>query len=401
MSVGWRLDQEDFLASQDWVSALKLRGSYGVLGNQDIPNFSYVNLIQTGHEYLFGGNVGSGVAVTSFRDPNITWETTKISNLGIDASLLNNRFDITIDLYDKRTDDILRPVNLPAQVGNLGGPIKNIGSVKNVGLDLGITHRNRVGSLDYGINLGLNYNINEVTNLNGEIIYGGNKFITLEGYPIDSYFVLESDGLFQSEAEIEANPFQNITTKPGYIKYVDQNNDNVINSDDRKVTGSVLPDYTYSFGFDLSYRRFSLNAFFQGVKGVNTYPEAIIAMPFWFATSVTERWANESWTPERPNAPLPILTSYEDSQNDNFLTSDFWLLDASYLRLKNIQLGYTVPERFLSKIGVSRCMFFVNGQNVLTFSKMNDFDPERNVKQANYYEYPSVKMYTAGINLTF
>src|SRR5690606_28057981 len=129
----------------------------------------------------------------------------------------------------------------------------------------------------------------------------------------------------------------------------------VINSNDRIVTGSVLPDYTYSFGIDLNYGQFSLGAFFQGVKGVNTYPEAIIATPFWFATSVTERWVNESWTPERPNAPLPILTSYEDSQNDNFLKSDFWVLDASYLRLKNIQLGYTLPAHFSDKIGLNRC----------------------------------------------
>lgn len=401
LSLGWRLDQEDFLKSQEWLSSLKLRGSYGVLGNQAIANFSYVNLIQTGREYLFGGNVNAGVAVESFRDPNISWETTRIANLGIDASLFRNQLELAIDLYDKRTDDILRPVTLPSQVGNLGGPVRNIGSVKNVGVDFNVIYRGKIGKFDYGINTGLNYNVNEVTNLNGEIIYSGDKFITKEGYPIDSYYILESDGLFQTQEQINASPFQNITTKPGYIKFVDQNNDNVINTDDRKIIGGVLPDITYNFGIDLSYRNFSLSTFFQGVRGINTYPEGIIATPFWFGTSVTERWVNESWTPDRPNAQLPIMTAFEDSQNDNFVKSDFWLLDASYLRLKNVQLGYTIPGGVLKKIGLNRCLVFVNGQNLLTLSKMKDFDPERNIKQANYYEYPSIKMYTAGINISF
>jgi hypothetical protein len=144
-----------------------------------------------------------------------------------------------------------------------------------------------------------------------------------------------------------------------------------------------------------------VTAFIQGVQGIKTYPEGMVATPFWFGTSVTKDWVNDSWTPERPDAKLPIMTTYEDSQNDNFMLSDFWLLDASFLRLKNLQFSYDVPKTFISKIGIKNLLLFVNGQNIFTISKMKDFDPERNIKQGDYFEYPSVKTYTAGLNVSF
>jgi len=400
VSAGWRIDQESFMDNLPVFSELKLRASYGSLGNQNISNFRYVNLINSGYEYSLGGAVNAGAAVTAYNDPSITWETTTIANAGIDGGLFHNRLNFTFEYYKKRTSDILREVNLPAQVGALTGPVQNIGIVDNKGWELTLGHRNRVGEFSYSLEASINYNQNKVVELNGQDIYNG-KYITREGYPINSYYILEATGIFQNQEEIDNSPFQNVTTKPGYLKYRDQNGDGVVNQDDRIVFRSALPDYTYSFNLSASYKNFTLSGFFQGVNGVYSYPERIIAVPFWFGTSVTKEWVENSWTPERPDAKLPILTTFEDTQEDIFQYSTFWLQNTSYLRLKNVQLAYNFPKKILDKIKLQQLTLFVNGQNLLTFSSMKDFDPERQIQQADYYQYPSVKTYTAGINLTF
>jgi TonB-linked SusC/RagA family outer membrane protein len=406
-SAGWRLDQENFLNNIEWISGLKIRTSYGSLGNERIGNFRYVNLINAGLDYYFGNSVHPGAAITSYNDPNITWETTSILNLGFDAVLFQDKLSATVELYDKRTKDILRTVNLSAQVGDLSGPVMNVGTVSNKGIEISIGHQNRINDFRYEIDLGLNYNVNNVEDLNGqEIISTGfsgqtSPTIIKEGYPIDSYYILESDGIFQSQEEIDNSPFQNITTKPGYLKYVDQNGDEVIDADDRIIKGGAIPDYTYDFTINFSYKNWSISSFFNGVQGVYTYPSRIIAVPFWFGTSVTEDWVNNSWRPDRTDARLPILTTYEESQSDIFAYSDFWLLDASYLRLKNLQLSYSFSNKLLKGIGFEKLILFINGQNIFTISKMKDFDPEKNIKGNNYYEYPSIKTYSAGLNVTF
>ncbi|MFI2742779.1 TonB-dependent receptor [Zhouia sp. PK063] len=400
VSLGWRLDQEDFLKDVSSISNLKLRASYGSLGNQEIGNFRYVNLINTGYDYSFGGTQTPGAAVNAYNDPSISWETTTVGNLGIDATVFDHKLDMTFEYYDKRTKDILRAVNLPSQVGNLGGPIQNIGEVSNKGWELSLNHKNTIGEFSYQVGAGINFNKNKVVNLNQQQIING-RYITKEGAPIDSYYLLEADGIFQNQEEIDNSPYQNSTTKPGYIKYKDQNGDGVIDQDDRVVVKGVIPDYTYSLNFSASYKNFTLSGFFQGVEGVYTYPQGIIATPFWYGTAVTKNWVNNSWTPDNPNASLPILTTYEDTQDDIFRNSTFWLKNASYLRLKNIEISYAIPQKLLKGLGIEHLLLFVNGQNLLTFSKMKDFDPERNIKQGDYYEYPTVKMYTAGINVTF
>jgi TonB-dependent starch-binding outer membrane protein SusC len=406
-SAGWRLDQESFLQDVSWISGLKVRTSYGTLGNERIGNFRYVNLINAGLDYYFGSSVAPGAAITSYNDPNITWETTAILNFGIDAVMFDDKLSATIELYDKKTMDILRTVNLPAQVGNLGGPVMNVGTVSNKGVELSLSHQNQIRDFSYKVDFGINYNVNKVVDLNGQAIistgFAGQVSPTIikEGYPIDSYFILESDGIFQTKEEIAASPFQNITTKPGYLKYKDQNNDKVINADDRIIVGGAIPDYTYDFTINLTYKNWDLMGFFNGVQGVYTYPSRIIAVPFWFGTSVTQNWVDNSWRPDRTNATLPILTTYEESQSDIFAYSDFWLLDASYLRLKNLQLSYSFPTDVIKNIGLSNLVLFVNGQNIFTISDMKDFDPEKNIKGNDYYEYPSIKTYSAGLNIKF
>lgn len=400
-SVGWRLSEEDFMKDFPWLYNLKLRASWGQLGNERIDMFRYIDLMDSGINYPLNGAIQSGTAVTAYNDPNITWETTTMTNVGIDASLFNGNLDFSFEVFDKRTSDILRKVTLPDQVGGLAGPIQNIGEVSNKGFELNLGYRNTIGDFRYEVNGNMTFIKNKITSLKGQTIIDG-MFILQEGKPIDSYYMLHAIGIFQSQEEIDNSPYQTANTKPGYLKYEDANGDGKITEDDRKICGGVIPKITYGFNINLGYKNWNLAAFFQGVTEVYTYGDRIGATPLWFGCGLPKQWLTDAWTPERgEKAILPILTTYEGSLNENFRTNDFWLRNASYLRLKNLQFSYNVPASFLGNGVIKRVKIFANAQNLFTFSPMKDFDPEKNLKGSNWYAYPSVRTYTAGVNVTF
>ncbi|MDR1456152.1 MAG: TonB-dependent receptor, partial [Tannerella sp.] len=273
-SGGWRLSEEAFLKDINWMDNLKLRVSWGQLGNERIDLFRYVDLMTMGQNYPFNGTVSSGTAVTAYNDPDITWETTTMSNVGLDATLFSGRLDFSFELFNKRTTDILREVALPDQVGSLTGPIRNIGTVDNKGFELGLNFKDRFHGLKYELFGNLTYLKNKIVDLKGQTIING-MFILKEGYPIDSYYMLHSTGIFQSQAEIDSSPVQTAATKPGYLKFADTNGDGKVTEDDRQIRGSVIPKFTYTFGLNLAYRQFDLAAFFQGVSNVYTYGDRI------------------------------------------------------------------------------------------------------------------------------
>jgi TonB-linked SusC/RagA family outer membrane protein len=401
VSAGWRLDQEEFLQKLTKnFNLLKLRASVGQLGNQQtVSLYSYMNTVTLNQDYSFNGNISSGAAVTSQGDPNISWEKTTTYNIGLDAELWNGKLGGNFDVFKRRTSGILRPVGIPAQVGALTGPTMNVGVVDNTGYELNLTHRNDIGKFNYSVVGGISFVKNQVVDLNGETIISGRRIIK-EGYPIDSYYLLASDGIYQSIEEVQNSVTLSNAVKPGYVRYVDQNDDKKIDGDDRVITGSSIPKYNYSFGLNLGYKDFSLNTFFQGVQGINIFPTANLAFPFNNGAGVTKEWATDSWTPENPNASLPILTTATGA-TENYQNSTFWLKDASYLRLKNIQLNYSFPKALISKLSLSKLTVFVNGQNLLTFSKYKMFDPEKNIGNDNMYEYPSLKTYSFGLSATF
>ncbi|OOQ57910.1 TonB-dependent receptor [Mucilaginibacter pedocola] len=398
-SLGWRINKEAFMQNIHWIDDLKLRGSVGQLGNQNIDLFRYVNLVTLGRDYPFGTTVSSGAAVTAYNDPTITWETTTITNIGLDATLFNSTLNFTAEVFKKRTTDILNAVTIPDQIGALTGPIQNIGTVDNTGVELNLGYNGKIKEFQFGISGGITYVKNKVVDLKGGVIYNGRNIIT-EGYPINSYYLINAAGIFQNTAEIASSPFQNINTKPGYLKYKDVNGDNAISEADRTIQGSNIPKLTYQFNVNLSYKRLSLNTFFQGVGTVYTYTENIGAQPFWFGTSVTKEWVTDSWTPTNTGARLPIVTTVEGSQTENYRSSTFWLKNAAYLRMKNIQLNYALPERWVNKIGIKKAKIFANGQNLLTFTPLKGFDPEKNLTGSTFYEFPTVKTFTAGINVS-
>lgn len=405
VSAGWRIDKESFFKGVNFIDVLKLRASYGRLGNQAVDLYSYENSIMLGQYYSFAGSLKSGSAALAYSDPNISWETTTTYNLGIDAELLKNRFNASFDVYKKRTDDILRTVNLPSQVGGLQGPKQNIGSMDNTGYELTLQYRNKIGAFDYGVSGDVSYNKNKVVDLDGQILYSfGSSLstITQAGSPINSYYLLDAVGIFQSDAEVASSPFQSNSTKAGYIKYRDVNGDNLINGDDRVITSisSQIPKYTYGFGLKLGYKGLSLNSNFQGVAGIKVYPTANLAFPFNNGANATWEWATDAWTPQNANARLPIVTQAAAGK-DNFQASDFWLRSGAYLRVRNIQLNYAIPANWLSKVKVNKASIYVNGENLFTFSKYKDFDPESIVNQNTLYRYPMLKTISGGINVTF
>ena len=399
ISMGWRINKESFMSDVKWVDDLKLRGSIGQLGNQNIDLFRYVNLVSLGRDYPFGTTVSSGAAVTAYNDPTITWETTTITNIGLDASLFNSRLTFTAEVFKKRTTDILNAITLPDQIGALIGPIQNIGTVDNTGLEFNLGYSGKVKDFGYNLSGGVTYVKNKVVDLKGGVIYSGRNIIT-EGHAINSYYLINAVGIFQNQAEITSSPFQNINTRPGYLRYQDVNGDNAISEADRTIQGSNIPKLTYQFNLNLSYKRLSLNTFFQGVGKVFTYTENIGAQPFWFGTSVTKEWLTDSWTPTNTSARLPIVTTVEGSQTENYRNSTFWLKNAAYLRMKNIQVNYDLPEKWLTGIGIKKAKVFLNGQNLLTFTPLKGFDPEKNLGGSTFYEFPTVKTFTAGINVS-
>ncbi|HEY0669642.1 MAG TPA: TonB-dependent receptor [Sphingobacteriaceae bacterium] len=405
VSAGWRIDKEPFFHLTNVIDLLKLRASYGKLGNQAVALYSYQNSINLGQDYSFGGALSSGAAATAYSDPNISWETTTAYNLGLDANLLKNRVSFSVDAYKKYTTDILRTVNIPDQIGGLSGPKKNIGTMQNTGVEFTLGYRNNIGDFNYAFNGNISYNKNEVVDLNGEILYGFDtnlSTVTREGYPVNSYFIYDAIGIFQSNDEVANSPFQSSTTTAGDLKYRDVNGDNKVNSEDRVIisTSTQIPKYTFGFGLDFGYKGFSLNTFFQGVAGLKVYPTANLSFPFNNGANATWEWVTDSWTPERPNARLPQVTP-SNVDSDNYTPSDFWMQEGAYLRMKNIQLSYALPSKWLSSVKIGKASLYINAQNILTFSKYKGFDPESIVNANTIYHYPMLKTVNGGINVTF
>lgn len=405
VSAGWRISEESFFKNSiGIINNLKIRGSYGELGNDQIPSFSHLNKVELGRNYVLNGNVVSGVAIEDLADPYITWESVKMANLGFNMGLFEEKLSLEIDWFDKVTDDILLRVPIPQQVGNLGAPFRNFAKVSNRGYEFTVLHRNSRERFNYSIGANATYIKNEILNIGEDIILGNlNSRIHREGESINSWYGLLTDGIFRSEEEIEGAPvLGGRPTVPGDVRYIDLNNDGVINEGDRTVTGSSMPQWTYSLTLDAEYESFDFSAFFQGVQGVHSWLNSNLAYPYRNGAGVTRDWLDDSWTPENVNAKLPRLISPTGNLSDNnYQPSDFWLRNTSYLRLKNIQIGYTLPTDYLEKFKILKLRVFVNAQNLLTISDFKLGDPERNNTQSNIIAYPIQKIFTGGLNLTF
>lgn len=420
-SAGWRISEEDFFKPlKSWFSELKLRGSWGQLGNQTLKqiayplansgsannNYPYITSVNAGQNYIFGGTspgIAAGVAPVNGANANIKWETTTETNLGLDAAFLNARLTFSADYFVKNTTNILLTIPVAAPYG-LGAPVQNAGAVQNKGWELIADYHGKQGDFTYNIGANAAFIQNKVTSLDGT---GPNiSGITIQkvGLPINSLWGYQAEGLFQNQQQVASHAYQGVNTGPGDIVYKDQDgNDTISQTNDRVYLGSFFPKVTFGFNLGAGWKGIDLTAFFQGAAGVKGYAEGEI-LGEGFGTTVgkpTTALLN-SWTPTNPNAAFPRLLTSTYLQNDPSQNpSSYWVKNASYIRLKNLQLGYTLPKRLTQRIGIQKLRFYYSGQNIWTFTKFYKWiDPEAPAGTAGY-DYPQVKVNTLGVNVTF
>ncbi len=400
----WNISRESFFKA-DWVDLLRLRASYGIMGSESVSAYSYQMTYQAmSQNYTFGGETYPAYAVAELTDSDLGWEKTEAVNVGADFTAFGGRLGLEVDFFNKRTYDIIMTRTIPSHVGGLSGPKSNVGTVRNRGLEMSGSWRDQRGKFNYGVNASASFVRNKVLSLDGgRILSNGNTLITTEGYPIRSYYVYQSDGYFQTQDEKEsAQAVYGDRSKivPGYVKYVNMNGDELIDEEDKIITRNSIPELTYGFGFQLGWNGLSLEAQFQGVGDVYVYLKDNLAVPFNNGAGVTMDWATNSWTPENRNSKLPILTTYTDAP-ENFIPSTQWLYNCAYLRLKNVQLSYRFPHKVVSRLRLEDLTLYISGQNLLTFSAFDMWDPEITSTRTNLYEYPNLKSYSIGLNITF
>jgi TonB-linked SusC/RagA family outer membrane protein len=392
VSGGWRISQEPFMQPlSNVVNELKVRASWGQLGNQLIGNYPFMSSLQFG-PYTFNKQIVNVVALNTLANADISWETTEMTDIGLDMTLFSN-LSITADYFSKRTRDILLTLDIPAIIG-LGAPSQNAGIVDNKGWELGINYKGAVRNFRYDVGFNISDVKNTVVDLRGVNLTG--LTVNREGYSIGSLFGLESEGFFQTADEVAAHAQQFGIIKPGDIKYKDQNGDGLINNDDNVVFGNTIPRFTYGSTLNAYYKGFSLNIVLQGVGKADGYLYQQGIMPFFLGGTVQEQH-KDHWTPETPNATFPRLAFSEANNEKN---SSFWMRNAAYLRLKNIQIGYTLPTTLTQRAGINNVRVFANGQNLLTWDKFWDgYDVESPVGTGR--SYPQVKMVSFGLDVSF
>ncbi|MGK6350979.1 SusC/RagA family TonB-linked outer membrane protein [Parapedobacter sp. DT-150] len=397
MSAGWRFSEEGFMAGTKGIlSEGKVRASWGRLGNQLIGTYPFVVALDMGSTAL-GGQIVNTAALNNMANRDISWESTEERNIGVDL-IFFNRLSLTADLYHRRTSDILLELDIPLIIG-LNRPRQNAGAVENKGWEIALGY-NSSPNREFRYNLIFNLSDvhNKITDMRG--INQTSITADREGHPIASLFGYQTAGYFQTAEEVSEHATQFGSVAPGDLKYVDQNGDGFINESDKVIIGSTIPRLTYSLIGGFRYKGFDFNAMFQGVGKADGYLWGAGIMPFSVTGAIggTIREDNKDrWTPDNPNAKYPRLAF---GQSNNEQASDFWLRDASYLRLKNLQLGYSFPQHWLSAGKLQQFRIFANGTNLFSIDNFWDgYDVEAPVGNGNFY--PQVKVYTFGLEVTF
>lgn len=417
-SLGWNVAEEKFMENVHWLDQLKLRGGYGVLGNQEIDNYQYSSTITTGINYPDGnGGLLQGAFPKNFANPGIKWEETAMTNVGIDFMAFNNRLSLTADYYVKNTKDILLTVPIPISSGGANDPIRNAGKIRNNGFEFNLGWMDQPNpDISYGINLIGSFNKNKVIAMGSESgsIKGGstNQNITTSetkaGYPIGGYWLISTAGYFNSQEEVDAYAKDGKkiqpAAEPGDIKFVDANNDGVINDDDRVFQGSPFPDFTFALNGNMRYKNFDLSIGLQGVLGNKIYNATRQTLEDVTKGSNFLASCLDYWTPENKNASHPRLT-WDDPNRNTRAESDRYLENGSYLRLRSVQLGYTFPQTWF-KGAIQHARVYINAENLFTITSYSGYSPDVNADNANYrgfdnFIYPTNRTFMLGLNVTF
>ena len=416
LSGGWVLKQENFLQNVDWLSNLKLRAGYGGVGNQDIGLYADKDRISPYYNYPFGNISNSGYAQSALGNQNLKWETSYQYNGGVDAEFWKGALALSLDYYYKVTDDMLVKASNPPSSGYAEAAWINSGSVLNSGFELEATYRKNKRDWGYTIGANLAFVHNEVLKLEAPL-YGGrvesgiDATQTAVGHPIGSFYMLEMEGIFQNETDVLLSALQGNNIHPGDVKYKDHYVDGIINNLDRTYLGSAIPWLTGGLNVAGNYKNFDVSMFFQGVYGNKIYSQVNQDIEgFYRGFTVTQRYFDERWTGEGTSNTQPRASW--TSKSNNAMPSSRFLEDGAYLRLKNVQVGYTLPEKTLKDIGLSQVRIYASGTNLFTLTKYSGLDPEMTVSDNSKNEgdrangidwgtYPSAMTIMLGLDITF
>ena len=423
-SAGWNAHNEKWVQDHlPAVSKLKLRASYGQLGNQEIPDYGFVSIIGNLYNYPFGQTPISnpGSTISTLGNPGVKWESSTQADAGIDLGIWKDKLNLTVDYFVKTTSDMLIPIPLPLIGGSAKPPYLNAGKVENKGLEVELNYRNDEHLLHYDFGISFSTLANKVISLSsGQPIAGGridnnyNATLTTVGHPIGSFYLLEQEGIFQNDADVFASAYQGKNIKPGDVKFKDQNGDGVIDENDRTFLGSAIPKYIFGATANCEYKNFDLSVFFQGQTGNKIYSQVNMDIEgFYRAFNVTQRVYDQRWQGDGTSNSMPRV-SFNGASNNKYPSSRF-LEDGSYVRLKNLQIGYTIPGKITGRLHIQSLRFYATGQNLWTLTNYTGLDPEMhvsdNVKRDTYGgdvaagidwgTYPSARSYVIGLNLNF
>ncbi|RNI26246.1 SusC/RagA family TonB-linked outer membrane protein [Rufibacter latericius] len=376
VALGWKLTNEEFLNLPEAITELKLRGSYGRLGNQDIGDYLYYPVINPNIVYNFNGSKVVGGLQTSLISEDIKWESKTSSNVGLDATLFNGLVDFSAEYYSNKSTDVLVGVPIPSSTGSVNtAPVINAATLRNTGIELNATYHGSKGAFTYDINGNFSTLKNRVLALGGnnEPIYGvGSK--TEVGGEIGRHFGWVTDGIFQTQEEVANHAFQSAATSPGDLRFKDLNDDGVINAEDRTYLGSGLPSVYYGMNFTAGYKGFDVSLFVSGAAGYQinsrTYRELMHTQDY---MNYHEDAFNR-WTPTNTNTDVPRLAGGDPNDNNRDSDREGWLQDGKHLRINTLSIGYNLPEGFLK--GISKARVYVTGQNLHTFQAYKLYNPD-------------------------
>jgi TonB-linked SusC/RagA family outer membrane protein len=385
MSLGWNVSNEDFWPENNVVNSFKLRGGYGVLGNDAIDDFQFANFLIPGSNYTFGDDIiHIGYAPSTLENPNLKWERTSQLNIAADLKIFKN-FDLSVDIFRKKSSDILRKIDLPGYLGLINNPWRNIGDMNNDGIEVSLGYKKNWGDFGISANGNFAYLKNEITRLEGDKPYV--DFASFQsmgavsrlqvGSSYGSFYGYQNLGVFQNQAEINAYTNANggliqANAKPGDFKRLDANGDGKIDEKDYVNLGNSVPKYTFGFTLNMNYKNFDLMVFAQGQAGNKIFQglRRLDIQQANYQTTILERWTGEGTS-------NTVARVTNDDPNQNYTRmSDYYLQKGDYLRLKLVQLGYTLPKNVSETIGASKVRFYVTAENLVTFTKYTGYDPE-------------------------
>ncbi|WP_091092380.1 SusC/RagA family TonB-linked outer membrane protein [Flavobacterium gillisiae] len=404
LSGAWRISQEEFMKSVDWVSEFKIRASWGKLGSvSNVGDYDFYDGLSPGVGAILDGTKQTGIFLGKLGNPNLTWEKVNMTNVGLDLSLWRNKLNLQLDAYERMTNGILLTnPSLPDEAGldSSASPSVNLAKVQNKGIELSLTHNNHIGDFNFSVGGNFSRIWNKVIDLGDQGDQINGNWINRVGQPIGSFYMLEADGLFASNDDVAAHAYQSNKTKAGDIKYIDQNGDNKIDGDDRVVTGGDVPYITYGLNITANYKNFDFSLLGQGVTDVKVYLDKEASQAFFNGAGAKE-YVLDRWTVDNPNpnASYPRILNSADNTH-NLQQSSFWLFNASYFRVKSVSIGYSLPKTLTSKINVQGIRVYASSNNPFTIrgdKRMKDFDPEMASFRSSY---PQLKTFSFGLNVS-